>query len=139
MNFRKRIHQESITLQLAPMIDVILFLLTFFLLTWNLARYEADLEVKIPKAQNAKDPQRLPGEVIINIRKEGVVTLNRREVPLTELKEILKEISKQYPDQAVIIRADEGTEYRFLIGVLDICSGENLWNVAFATNKNETK
>lgn len=139
MNFRKRIQPESITLQLAPMIDVILFLLTFFLLTWNLARYESDLEVKVPKAQNAKDPQRLPGEVIINIRKEGVITLNRREVPLTELLQILKEVSKNYPDQAVIIRADEGTEYRFLIGVLDVCSGENLWNVAFATNKGETK
>jgi biopolymer transport protein ExbD len=139
MNFRKRIHPESITLQLAPMIDVILFLLTFFLLTWNLARYESDLEVKIPKAQNAKDPQRLPGEVIINVRKEGTITLNRREVPLEELKLILKEISKQYPDQAVIIRADEGTEYRFLIGVLDVCSGENLWNVAFATNKAQEK
>jgi biopolymer transport protein ExbD len=139
MNFRKRIQPESITLQLAPMIDVILFLLTFFLLTWNLARYESDLEVKVPKAQNAKDPQRLPGEVIINIRKEGVITLNRREVPLPELQQILKEVSKNYPDQAVIIRADEGTEYRFLIGVLDVCSGENLWNVAFATNKGETK
>ena len=139
MNFRKRIQPESITLQLAPMIDVILFLLTFFLLTWNLARYESDLEVKVPKAQNAKDPQRLPGEVIINIRKEGVITLNRREVPLSELQQILKEVSKNYPDQAVIIRADEGTEYRFLIGVLDVCSGENLWNVAFATNKGETK
>lgn len=137
MNFRKRIPSENITLQLAPMIDVILFLLTFFLLTWNLARYESDLEVRIPKAQNAKDPQRLPGEVIINVRESGTITLNRREVSLEELRTILKEVSQQYPDQAVIIRADEGTEYKSLIGILDICSGVNLWNVAFATIKPE--
>lgn len=135
MNFRKRIPTENITLQLAPMIDVILFLLTFFLLTWNLARYESDLEIRIPKAQNAKDPQRLPGEVIINVKQSGTITLNRREVSLEELRSILREVSQQYPDQAVIIRADEGTEYKSLIGILDICSGEKLWNVAFATIK----
>jgi len=46
MNLRRRINQDPIQLQLAPMIDVILFLLCFFLLTWNLARYEQDLEVR---------------------------------------------------------------------------------------------
>ncbi len=135
MNFRRRLTQEPIALQLAPMIDVVLFLLTFFLLTWNLARYEADLEVNLPKAKEAKDPQRLPGEVIINVRKDGVITLNRREVPIPELLEILKGISKQYPDQAVILRADEETNYRYIVGVLDTCRGANLWNIAFATAK----
>ena len=61
MNLRRRINQDPIQLQLAPMIDVILFLLCFFLLTWNLARYEQDLEVKVPVAKNGKDPARLPG------------------------------------------------------------------------------
>ena len=51
MNFRNRAHTESIGLQLAPMIDVILFLLTFFLLTWNVARYETELDVRVPTAK----------------------------------------------------------------------------------------
>ena len=68
MNLRRRINQDPIQLQLAPMIDVILFLLCFFLLTWNLARYEQDLEVKVPVARNGTPPKQLPGEVIINLQ-----------------------------------------------------------------------
>ena len=78
MNLRRRINQEPIQLQLAPMIDVILFLLCFFLLTWNLARYEQDLEVKVPAARNGAPPKGLPGEVIINVKSDGSVELERR-------------------------------------------------------------
>ena len=81
MNLRRRINQEPIQLQLAPMIDVILFLLCFFLLTWNLARYEQDLEVKVPVARNGIPPKQLPGEVIINLRSDGTVELERVTLP----------------------------------------------------------
>ncbi|CAI9085421.1 biopolymer transporter ExbD [Candidatus Methylacidiphilum fumarolicum] len=135
MNFRKRVGVEQIGLQLAPMIDVILFLLSFFLLTWNLARYEADLEVKIPKAKNGELPKRLPGEVIINITKDGQVNLNHRVVSAKELEEIIRGVIQQYPDQAIIIRADEETSYKEVIKVLDVCRAVNAWNIAFATNR----
>ena len=135
MNLHRRLHAEPIALQLAPMIDVILFLLVFFLLTWNLARYETDLDVHIPTAKNAKDSQRLPGEVILNLRKDGTVTLNRRPVPLADLRDILIGISKQYPDQAVVLRGDENVDYKYVIGVLDVCRAAGLWNIAFATNR----
>jgi biopolymer transport protein ExbD len=135
MNFRKRIETPPIAMQLAPMIDVILFLLCFFLLTWNLARYESDLEVKIPTAKEGQDPKRLPGEVIINIAEDGAVNLNRRVVTEQELKEILQGVIQQYPDQAVILRADERTDYKHVVAVLDVCRAAQAWNIAFATLK----
>lgn len=135
MNFRRRLDTPPIGLQLAPMIDVILFLLCFFLLTWNLARYEADIEVKVPVAKEGQEPKRLPGEVVINIAKDGSVNLNRRVVSPEELKEILQGVIAQYPDQAVIVRADAGTEYKFVVGVLDVCRASQVWNIAFATLK----
>ena len=76
MNLRRHIKQEPIQLQLAPMIDVIMFLLCFFLLTWNLARYEQDLDVKVPVARNGVPPKQLPGEVIIQ-RGQGDVGQQR--------------------------------------------------------------
>ena len=137
MNFRRRLESPAIGLQLAPMIDVILFLLCFFLLTWNLARYEADLEVKVPVAKEGQTPKRLPGEVIINVTKEGKVNINRRPVSPEELKQILQGVIQQYPDQAVILRADQGTEYKYVVGVLDVCRASQVWNIAFATSKAE--
>jgi len=137
MNFRSRVHSEPIGLQLAPMIDVILFLLTFFLLTWNVARYETELDVRVPTAKQGESPKRLPGEIVLNVKADGRVILNRRDVNYNELLSILKEIVGQFPNQAVILRADEKAEYKYVIAVLDVCRAADIWNVAFATAPNE--
>lgn len=142
MNLRRRINQEPIQLQLAPMIDVILFLLCFFLLTWNLARYEQDLQVKVPTARNGSAPKGLPGEVIINVKSDGSVELQRRILTVPELKDKLSAIRDVYPDQPVVVRAAEDVEYKYVVKVLDACAGAKLININFATNrpdKNETQ
>ena len=142
MNLRRRINQEPIQLQLAPMIDVILFLLCFFLLTWNLARYEQDLQVKVPTARNGSAPKGLPGEVIINVKSDGSVELQRRILTVPELKDKLSAIREVYPDQPVVVRAAEDVEYKYVVKVLDACAGAKLININFATNrpdKNETQ
>ena len=142
MNLRRRINQEPIQLQLAPMIDVILFLLCFFLLTWNLARYEQDLEVKVPEARNGTPPNSLPGEVIVNLKSDGTVELERRALSLKDLQDKLAAIGQVYPDQAVVLRGAENVEYKYVVKVLDACAGAKLININFATNKpdkNETQ
>ena len=135
MNLRRRINQDPIQLQLAPMIDVILFLLCFFLLTWNLARYEQDLEVKVPVARNGTPPKELPGEVIINLRSDGTVELERTTLSLAQLQQKLSEIEEVYPEQAVVLRGAENVEYKWVVKVLDACRAAKLTNIAFATNR----
>jgi biopolymer transport protein ExbD len=135
MNLRRRINQDPIQLQLAPMIDVILFLLCFFLLTWNLARYEQDLEVKVPEARNGTPPKGLPGDVIINLKSDGTVELERRSISIKELQDKLAAIYAAYPDQPVVIRGAEDVEYKYLVKVLDACRGSKLVNINFATNR----
>ena len=135
MNLRRRINHEPIQLQLAPMIDVIMFLLCFFLLTWNLARYEQDLDVKVPVARNGAPPKQLPGEVIINLKSDGTVELERATLSLTQLQQKLSEIQQVFPDQAVILRGAENVEYKHVVEVLDACRAAKLTNIAFATNR----
>ncbi len=137
MNLRRRINQEPLQFQLAPMIDVVMFLLCFFLLTWNLARYEQDLEVKVPVAKNGKEPARLPGEIIINLRKDGTVELERATLTLAQLQQKLTDIEQVYPDQVVIIRGDVHAQYDDLVKVMDACRAAKLTNIAFATNRPE--
>ena len=139
MNLRRRINSEPMQLQLAPMIDVIMFLLCFFLLTWNLARYEQDLDVKVPVARNGTPPKQLPGEVIINVKSDGTVELERSALSLPELQDKLTAIAKVYPDQAVVLRAAENAPYKFVVGVLDTCRAAKLTNIAFATNRPDQK
>lgn len=134
MNLRRRINQEPIQLQLAPMIDVIMFLLCFFLLTWNLSRYEQDIAVKVPTARNGETPKQLPGEIILNLRKDGSVELERSTVTIDQLQAKLSQISQVYPDQPVILRGAEEVPYKFVVKVLDTCRAAKLTNIFFSVN-----
>ena len=137
MNFRAHVYPERINFQIAPMVDILLFLLVFFMLTWNFSRNEAELDVKVPAAKEGKETRRPAGEVILNVKKDGGIVMNRRPMSSDELLETLSRIAKLYPDQAVILRGDENVDYRFVVDVLDICRAANIWNVAFATSKPE--
>lgn len=121
------------TLQLAPFIDVILFLLTFFLLTWNISRYEAELSVRLPVAQQGENSLRMPGEILINVTRDGSIIINKRVLSATELENILTKVTNDFPDQAVILRADAETPYQNVIRVIDICKAAKVWNIAFTT------
>ncbi len=134
MNLRRRINQEPIQLQLAPMIDVIMFLLCFFLLTWNLSRYEQDIAVKVPTARHGDEPKNLPGEIILNLKKDGTVELERSAVSFDELQRKLTQISQVYPDQPVILRGDEGVPYGSMIKVIDTLRAARLTNIYFSVN-----
>jgi biopolymer transport protein ExbD len=137
MNLRAHVYPERIIFQIAPMVDILLFLLVFFMLTWNFSRNEAELDVKVPAAQEGKETRRPAGEVILNVKKDGGIVMNRRPMSSEELLDTLSRIAKLYPDQAVILRGDENVNYRYVVDVLDVCRAANIWNVAFATSKPE--
>ncbi len=119
------------------MVDIVFLLLIFFLVTWNFARQETELDVKVPTAKEGKESRRAVGEVIINVKSDGTILMNRRVMTGEELGKTLKKISELYPDQAVILRGDESADYRHIVAVLDICRAANIWNVAFATGRHE--
>jgi biopolymer transport protein ExbD len=135
MNFRLRALPEPGGFQIAPMVDIVFLLLIFFLVTWNFARYETELDVVVPTAKEGKETRRAMGEVILNVKADGSIVLNRRVLSPAELQAALARISELYPDQAVVLRGDENVEYRSIVEVLDICRAANIWNVAFATSK----
>lgn len=119
------------------MVDILLFLLVFFIMTWNFSRNEAEIEVKVPAAREGKENRRAVGEVILNVRRDGTVVMNRREISPEDLLQSLTRIAQLYPDQAVVLRGDQNADYRHVVDVLDICRAANIWNVAFATSKPE--
>ena len=137
MKFRKRSAPVVLGFQIAPMVDILLVLLCFFIVTWSFARKELELDVKVPTAQNAKDSNPVMNQTVLNVKQDGTVVLNRKTVAAKELTKQLKELSGLFPDYAIIVRADERVPFRFVASVLDICREANIWNVAFATGKVE--
>jgi biopolymer transport protein ExbD len=135
MNLRSRALPQHPGIQLAPLVDVLLLLLIFFLMTWNAARNENELDVKVPKASSAKEKMAPIGDVIVNVKADGTVVVNRRSLTGAELTELLKGLVQLNADQAVVIRGDEAGAYKNIVNVLNICSESGVTNVAFATAK----
>src|SRR5215212_3896740 len=114
MKFRKRSEPAVLGFQIAPNVDVLLVLLCFFIVTWSLTRRENELDVKVPTAQNATEANPLINQTVLNVKRDGSVIWNRKEVGREELVSRLKELSGIFPDYAIILRGDEETPYRFI-------------------------
>jgi biopolymer transport protein ExbD len=137
MKFRRRTKPEVIGFQIAPMVDILLVLLCFFIITWNFAKKEMELDVKVPAAQSGKEGVNAVSQTVLNVKQDGTVVWNRKTVAAGELRERLGELARIYPDYAIILRGDERAAYRAIVNVLDICRDAGIWNVAFATDKVE--
>ena len=135
MNLRSRATPVHPGIQLAPLVDVLLLLLIFFLLTFNAARSENELDVKVPKASAAREKTAPIGDVVVNVKTDGNVVVNRRTLTTPELTELLKGLVQLNAEQAVVIRGDETGAYRNIVNVLNICTQAGVTNVAFATAK----
>ena len=135
MKFRKRQTPNIIGFQIAPMVDILLVLLCFFIVTWSIAKKENELDVKVPSEQNAKDQNPVLNQTVLNVKADGSVVWNQKTVSLPELSEKLKALSTLFPDYAIIVRGDERAPFLFIANVLDTCRQANIWNVAFATAK----
>ena len=139
MNFRTRSQAEPKGFLIAPMVDILLVLLGFFMLTWTFARHETELDVQVPAAKEGKENRRSVGEVIINVKADGSLVMNQRYLSPQELQTTLTRIATLYPDQAIILRGDEKVDYGHIVQALDICRGANIWNIAFATRHADEK
>src|ERR1700675_2580033 len=135
MNLRGRAPLHHPGIQLAPLVDVLLLLLIFFLLTWNAARTENELDVKVPKASAAREKSAPIGDVVVNVKTDGNVVVNRRTLTAPELSELLKSLVQLNSEQAVVIRGDEAGAYKNIVGVLKICNKAGINKGVFAPGK----
>ena len=117
---------------MAPMIDVIFLLLCFFIASQIFSQWETEIDITLPTAQTGEIPDRLPGEIIINILESGEVVVSRRTLDEPALKSLLERIVEMFPGQPVLIRADKRTDYEHVIDVLDLCRQCDIWNISFA-------
>lgn len=138
MRFRQFREIQPIPLQLAPMIDVLFLLLLFFIITWNSARRETEIEISVPAADAGIDTKRKSvGEIVINVRKGGEIVVEGEKLTVEQLLSKLQLIAQVYKDQAVILRGDEKSEYQKVMNVLNTCQKAGIWNVSFATRPPE--
>jgi biopolymer transport protein ExbD len=125
----------SLQIPLAPLVDILLCTLIFFMAISVLYQRETELGIHVPKAEKGQDAARAAGEIIINVAQDGGVVINQKRLAPAELQTMLTKLSQLYPNQPVVIRADKRTYHEAVVSVLDACAAANIWNIAFSTSK----
>ena len=139
MKFDDSVRSRAPALALTSMLDVIFLLLCFFVTVSVFSQWESEISIKLPTAATGEQPERLPGEIIVNLSKDGTVRVNGTTLTLDDLQSRLAKISKFYPGQPVIIRADRDTKYESLVAVIDSCRAADVWNFSLATENEPSK
>lgn len=136
MKFSNR-QLPPIAMQLAPMIDILLLLLSFFIISQQFSRSETELSVKVPTAEEGVQRNRSQGEIIINVLADGTIRVEGNSVNYAQLRDKLTAIAKQFKNQPVRIRGDGGVPYQRIVEIIDTCQKAGIWNISFATQRPE--
>lgn len=140
MNFRSSHHyQGHHGMNLVPLIDVLFILLIFFIVTFAMARFETELNVSVPAAEKAEPSARRPGELVVNVRKDGTIVMNSIVLDEKSLLARLTEISVVDRMRAVIVRGDKLTNFEGIVKVLSVIHSAGLFHVSFATQDSQKR
>ena len=134
MKFKRNSRSHAPGLALTSMLDVIFLLLCFFVTASVFSQWESEISIQLPSAETSDEPDRLPGEIIVNLAKDGTIVVNGQALALEDLKARLAKVAKYYPGQPVIIRADKELAYERLVKVIDACRAADIWNFSLATS-----
>jgi biopolymer transport protein ExbD len=126
---KKRLHIEII-----PMIDVMMFLLVFFVLISLNVIPALGIKTQLPAAASAQQlkPQ---SKALITLGLEERIQLDGKDVTDEALIAQLKEIEKTADRLVVIINSDQGVEVGRLVAVMDQLKSNGFSSVSIATRK----
>ena len=113
---RHQRQEEHVGIDLAPMLDFVLNLLIFFIITTSFVK-EPGVSVDRPEALTAE--HRESGNILIAIRSNGDIWMDRRQVDLREVRPIVERMHVERPDDTVIVIGDKAAPAGLLAQVMD--------------------
>ena len=123
---------EEPTLNLTPMIDVILVLIIFFMVATKFAEEERSVELQVPSISSRNAAMAAPEPKIINVHRNGQISLGSRSVSLDELKQQLAAARAQYKRLNVLIRGDTLATHGQMTTVYDACKQAGIAELAIS-------
>ena len=102
-----------------PLIDVLMVLIIFFLVTMQFQDLRA-INVKLPKIESAGS-NLVRNELIISIKENGETFVNGNRTDRADLEKLLKTSSSLKKKPMVLVEADENVPLKFVTEVVDLC------------------
>lgn len=135
MNFRSN-RKEDPEINLIPLIDVLLVIIIFLMLTTTYSRF-AELQIQLPTAAAEKQLERL-NEISIVVSASGQYLVNRRPVAFRDVPALADELRRagtDMKDPVVVINADNRATHQSVIRVMDAARQAGLGQIAFAVEQ----
>ena len=107
---------EDHGIDLAPMLDFVLNLLIFFIITTSFIK-EAGVTVVRPDATTAE--YRESGNILVAIRENGDIWMDRKPVDIREVRTMIERLHIERPEDTVVIIADKDSKTGVLTKVMD--------------------
>jgi len=134
MNFQRGRAREEPEINLVPMIDVMLVILIFLMITTTYSKY-TELQINLPTADAEKQLER-PGEVSVVVNAQGQYVVNRTPVAFTSVEQLAGELRRAgagLREPVVIISADASATHQSVVRVMEASRVAGLSQITFTT------
>lgn len=133
MKLRSLYVESRPQLMIIPMIDIIFFLLVFFMMSTLYMVEQHVVPVNLPQATVAKQDK--PNSIPVTVVENGSILFDQEEIPLSLLaKRVTMELGKQ-SDTVFVLRGDKQVPYGQVIAVLDGLKQAGAQRVSVAVEK----
>ena len=123
---------EEPKLMIIPMIDIIFFLLVFFMMSMLSMVVQKNIPVVLPKAASAGvDTNKT---IPITITREGAIYFEKEQLQLDSLEQKLRYEKSRYSDLSVVIRGEDTAYYGKIVQVMDSIKNSGVTKVSIATD-----
>ncbi len=134
MNFQRGRRRDDPEINLIPLIDVLLVILIFLMVTTTYARF-AELKINLPTS-GAEQTQNKPRQVEVAVDVSGNYQINNTPLALASidaLADAMKRAAGNEPEPVVVINADARTSHQSVINVMEAARRVGISRITFAT------
>ena len=138
MNFQRGRQREPLEINLVPMIDVMLVILIFLMITTTYSRY-TELQINLPTADAEKQNER-PNEITVLVNAQGQYVINRSAVPFRSVEQLADELRRaggSLKEPVVIISADAAATHQSVVRVMEAARLAGLSQITFTAQSNK--
>jgi biopolymer transport protein ExbD len=123
---------NPLTFNVTSFVDILMVLVIFMLVAWSTAKVESDVGINLPTSSSSAPRNPAPAPVIINVRSDGLMSVNQREIADADLIQMLEKLVQLQPAQVAVVRADKTVPYERVLKVLDYCREAGITQVGFS-------
>ena len=134
MNFQRGREKEPLEINLVPLIDVMMVILIFLMITTTYNRY-TELAINLPSAEAQRQPER-SAEISVLVNAQGQYVVNRKAVPFRGVEPLAQELRRAAgaaKEPIVVISADAAATHQAVVRVMEAARLAGLTQITFTT------